>query len=125
MPEENSTGPTVLWAELKGEKVKSNDGEKLGEIKEISQNHFRVRRGFIDKKEFWIPKNLADAFDGKYLWLSDDKEKIQKKFFYGEEPSESENITSADGVRIVKERMRGVPTETTDDDNYKKMRDLK
>lgn len=124
MPEENSTGPIVLWAELKGEKVKSNDGEKLGEIKEISQNHFRVKRGFTDKKEFWIPKNLADAFDGKYLWLSDDKEKIQNKFFYGEEPSESENITSADGVRIVKERMRGVP-ENTDGDNYKNIRDLK
>ena len=124
MPEENIAGPTVLWGELKGENVKSKDGKKLGEIKEISQNHFRVKRGSIKKKEFWIPKDLADAFDGKYLWLGDDKEKIQDKFFYGVEPSES-GSASADGVRMVKERMRGMPTSTSDPDRYKNMRDLK
>lgn len=125
MPEENITGPTVLWGELEGEKVKSNDGKKLGDIKEISQNHFRVKRGSIHKKEFWIPKDLADAFDGKYLWLSDDEEKIYNKFFYGEEPSESENVASNDRVKIVKERMRGIPTTTSDSHRYKNIRDLK
>jgi len=120
MPEENITGPTILWSELEGEKVKSNDGKKLGKIKQISQNHFRVRKGSIQKKEFWIPKVLADAYDGKYLWLSDEEEKIHNRFYYGEEPSESGNVTSSDGVRIIKERMRGTPTNS---DRYKNMRD--
>jgi hypothetical protein len=125
MPEENIAGPTVLWKELKGEKVKSNDGKKLGDIKEISQNHFRVKKGSIQKKEFWVPKDLADAYDGKYLWLNEDEEKIHNKFFYGEEPSESETIRPSDGVKIVKERMSGQPTSTPDSNRYKNMRDLK
>lgn len=125
MPEENIVGPTVLWSELEGEKVKSKDGKKLGEIKKISQNHFRVKKGSISKKEFWIPKDLADAFDGKYLWLSDDEEKIHEKFFYGEEPSESANAVSSDGVKIVKERMRGVSAEDSGSDGYKNIRDVK
>lgn len=125
MPEENIAGPTVLWNELEGEEVKSKDGKKLGKIKKISQNHFRVKKGSISKKEFWIPKNLADAFDGEYLWLNDDEEKIHNKFFYGEEPSESGNIVSNDGVKIVKEGMRGMPTNDVGSDRYKNMRDLK
>lgn len=125
MPEENIVGPNMLWAELKGEKVKSNDGKQLGEIKEISQNHFRVKKGSINKKEFWIPKNLADAFDGKYLWLNDDEEKIHNKFFYGEEPSKSGNTSPVDRVKVVKERIRGTPTRASDSDRYKNMRDLR
>ena len=64
MPEENIAGPTVLWSELNNRKVKSNDGKKLGKIKKISQNHFRVEKGSIGKKSFSMPKNLADAYDG-------------------------------------------------------------
>ncbi|HJU79540.1 MAG TPA: hypothetical protein VJ599_08260 [Nitrososphaeraceae archaeon] len=122
MPEENIAGPTVLWSELEDKKVKSNDGKKLGRIKRISQNHFRLEKGSIKKKEFWVPKDLADAFDGKYLWLSNDEDSIHDKFLYGEEPPEGENTTAVDRVRMVKERMRGIPTNS---DRYKNTRDLK
>jgi hypothetical protein len=126
MPEENIAGPTVLWSDLKNRKVKSNDGKKLGEIKKISQNHFRVEKGSIGKKSFWIPKNLADAYDGKYLWLSNNEDDIRDKFFYGEEPSADDQVASSDGVKIVNERMTGVPTQPTErSDRYKKVRDLK
>ena len=50
MPEENIVGPTVLWSELKNTKVKSNDGKKLGKIKKISQNHFRIEKGSVGKE---------------------------------------------------------------------------
>jgi hypothetical protein len=49
MPDEKITGPTVLWTDLNNVKVKSNDGKKLGKIKKISQNHFRVEKGSIGK----------------------------------------------------------------------------
>ena len=57
MPEENITGPTVLWSEIKDKKVKSNDGKTLGRIERISDNHFKIEKGSIKKKSFWIPKN--------------------------------------------------------------------
>ena len=62
-------GPRILWAQLKGKKVRSNDGKELGEIKEVSQNYVRVERGTLNKESFWIPKFLADVYDGKALWL--------------------------------------------------------
>lgn len=126
MPEENIIGPTVLWSELKNTKVKSNDGKKLGKIKKISQNHFRIEKGTVGKKSFWVPKNLADAYDGEYLWLSNNEEEIRGKFFYGEEPSVDEQIVSSEGIKVVKERMAGIPTQSSDQsDRYKNVRDLK
>jgi hypothetical protein len=126
MPEENIVGPTVLWSELKNTKVKSNDGKKLGKIKKISQNHFRIEKGSIGKKSFWVPKNLADAYDGEYLWLSNNEEEIRGKFFYGEEPSVDEQIVSNEGIKVVKERVAGIPTQPSDQsDPYKNVRDLK
>ena len=126
MPEENIVGPTVLWSELKNKEVKSNDGKKLGKIKKISQNHFRIEKGSVGKKSFWVPKNLADAYDGEYLWLSNNKEEIRGKFFYGEEPSVDEQIVSSEGIKVVKERVAGIPTQPSDQsDRYKNVRDLK
>jgi len=126
MPEENIAGPTVLWSELKNKKVKSNDGKKLGRIKKISQNHFRIEKGSVGKKSFWVPKNLADAYDGEYIWLSNNEEEIRGKFFYGEEPSVDEQIVSSEGIKVVKERMAGIPTQPPDQsDRYKNVRDLK
>lgn len=127
MPEENITGPTVLWSEIKDKKVRSKDGKKLGRIEKISQNHFKIEKGGIRKKRFWLPKNLADAYDGKYLWLKGQEEQIHDKFLYGEEPPENDQAGSPiDSVRLVKERVEGIPTEPADSSKpYKNIRDLK
>jgi hypothetical protein len=126
MPEEKITGPTVLWTDLNDVKVKSNDGKKLGKIKKISQNHFRVEKGSIGKKSFWVPKNLADAYDGDYLWLTNNEEEIHDKFLYGEEPAVDDKITPIERIKMVNERMKGIPTDKRDSsEQYKNMRDLK
>ena len=126
MPEEKITGPTVLWTDLNDVKVKSNDGKKLGKIKKISQNHFRVEKGSIGKKSFWVPKNLADAYDGDYLWLTNNEEEIHDKFLYGEEPSVDDKITPVERIKMVNERRKGIPTDKRDSsEKYKNMRDLK
>jgi hypothetical protein len=126
MPEENITGPTILWTDLDDVEVKSNDGKKLGKIKKISQNHFRVEKGSIKKESFWLPKNLADAYDGDYLWLSNNEEEIHDKFLYGEEPSVDDKAAPIESIKVVKERMKGIATEKHDSsEQYKNMRDLK
>jgi hypothetical protein len=127
MPEENIAGPTVLWSETKDKKVRSNDGKKLGRIGRISDNHFKIEKGRFKKKSYWIPKNEADAYDGKYVWLTSNEEQIHDKFLYGEEPPESDQTGSPiNKIRFVKERMVGVPTEPVDSSKrYKNIRDLK
>ena len=127
MPEKNTTGPTILWNELEGKKVKSNDGKKLGHVKKITQNHFLVEKGLVKKRGFWVPKNLGDAYDGEYIWLSSNEGEIHDRFLYGVEPSD--NLASGspvDRLRVVKDRMSGIPSEPANSsERYKNMRDLK
>lgn len=127
MPEENIAGPTVLWSEIKDKKVKSNDSKTLGRVKKVSNTHFNIEKGSIRKKSFWLPKNEADAYDGKYVWLISDEEQIHDKFFYGEEPPESEQAGSPmNSLRLVNERVAGVPTKPANpSERYKNVRDLK
>jgi len=125
MPKENIAGPTVLWSEIKDKKVKSKDGKTLGLIKRISDNHFKIEKGRIRKNSFWVPKNLADAYDGKYVWLSSEEAQIHDKFFYGEEPPESDQTGSpVNRIRFVDKRMAGIPTPVDSSEEYKNIRDV-
>jgi hypothetical protein len=142
MAENNIEGPTVLWGELKGKKVKSNDGKDLGDIDKISQNYIKLEKGTIKKEHFWVPKYLADAFDGKVLWFLTGEEETRAKFQYGEEPpaeqyekdlgsfktsSYGQNRTwDAEKVNVIPERTVGIPSKPADsNENYKNIRDLK
>jgi hypothetical protein len=84
------SGPSILWGEMKDKKVKSVDGEKMGKIEKISQNHIMIEEGLMKKKKFWIPKFLADVYDGKFLWLDIKKEEIKQRYYYDREPEESQ-----------------------------------
>ncbi|MGA7006824.1 MAG: hypothetical protein WBY28_07090 [Nitrososphaeraceae archaeon] len=141
MVDDSLEGPTVLWGELKGKKVKSNDGKDLGNIDKISQNYIKLEKGTIKKEKFWVPKYLADAFDGKVLWLLTGEEETRAKFQYGEEPpaeqydkdfgsfktSYGQNRTwDADKVSVTPERTVGIPTKPENSNqDYKNVRDLK
>lgn len=127
----NKAGPTTLWKTLKDKNVKTNDGKDLGEIKEISENYLHVEKGTIHKEKFWIPKYVADAFDGKTLWLLIDEEELRGKYQYGKEPSPGDQYTrdfesfkgtpygrNANYTADFNENIRVV-------ENYKNIRDLK
>ena len=128
--------------ELKGKKVKSNDGKDLGDIDKISQNYIKLEKGTIKKEKLWVPKYLADAFDGKVLWLLTGEEETRVKFQYGEEPPAEQyekdfgsfkNSTygqnrswDAEKVSVTPERTVGLPAKPADsNENYKNVRDLK
>ena len=79
-----------MWKTLKGKDVKTSDGQDLGEIKEVSENYLHVEKGTIHKEKFWIPKYVADAFDGKTLWLLIGEDELRGKYQYGKEPPTGE-----------------------------------
>lgn len=135
--EGGTSGPTILWDEMKDKKVKSIDGENLGKIEKISQNHIMVEEGLIKKKRFWIPKFLADVYDGKYLWLDIKKEEIKKQYYYDEEPAASQYDLemsefntkyrkNKSKASIEKIRLKeGTELKTKSKKGYKNIRDLK
>jgi hypothetical protein len=131
------SGPSILWGEMKDKKVKSVDGEKMGKIEKISQNHIMIEEGLIKKKKFWIPKFLADVYDGKFLWLDIKKEEIKQRYYYDREPEESQydldrsefntkygknkNNAANEKIRLKED----AEVQTKSKKGYKNIRDLK
>lgn len=95
MSSKSGGGPTILWSMLKGKEVMTNDGKSLGEIKEFSQNYVRVEKGTIKRERIWIPKDVADAFDGKKLWLLISEQEAQEKYQHGEKEGEFKEVLSS------------------------------
>jgi hypothetical protein len=138
-------GPTVLWNMLKGKKVKTNDGNDVGEIEDVSQNFIRIEKGTFSKDKYWIPKYLADAYDGKRLWLLVSEEHLLQRYLYGEEPPAEQYTkdyetfkTGPDGqkapsrtdydqtVRVIDERPTSgtIPEPEKTETGYKNVRDI-
>jgi hypothetical protein len=126
----NKLGPTTLWKTIKGRGVKTTDGTDLGEIKDISDNYMRVEKGKIHKESFWIPKYIADAFDGKTLWLLVDEEELRGKYQYGKEPPQGDQYTrDFENFKGTSYGQKGSYGTDFDQnirvENYKNIRDLK
>jgi hypothetical protein len=102
-------GPGVLWEVLKGKKVKTNDGKELGEIKEFSQNYVRAEKGTIRKESYWIPKYVADAYDGHTLWLLISEQEVLERFKYGEKEGEFKGAPSTEQYTKDFETFKGSP----------------
>lgn len=137
----SSEGPRILWGQLKGKKVKTNDGHDVGEIKEVTQNYMRVERGIVNKDKSWIPKYLADAYDGKVLWLVIDDDELAKGYSYTTEPAREQHTHDFEAfkatpygqrvvqlpdfeqnIRIIEERKSSTGTNSSEE--YKNIRDL-
>ena len=126
----NIEGPTVLWTMLKGKKVKSNDGKGVGEIKEVSQNFLRLEKGTVKKDKFWIPKYVADAFDGKVLWLLISEEEILGKYHHGSEPPGDQYARDFEAFKSTPYGQKATYNPDSDQnvrvvEEYKNVRDLK
>ncbi len=134
--EGGTSGPTILWDEVKDKKVKSSDGENLGKIEKVPQNHVMIEEGMFKKKRFWIPKFLVDVYDGKNLWLDIKKEEVTQRYYYDEEPASSEydlamsefnTKYSKNKSKDSNEKIRlkdGTELKTKSKENYKNIRDM-
>jgi hypothetical protein len=49
----------------------------------------------IKKERIWIPKDVADAFDGKKLWLTISEQEAREKYQHGEKEGEFKEVSSS------------------------------
>jgi hypothetical protein len=86
---------TVLWDNLKGKKIRSNDDHDVGKVEVIGPHYVEVKEGLIGKKSYFIPKYYIESFDGEKLHASLSKDEIKKKWERDSPPSEAEVETQA------------------------------
>lgn len=59
----------ITWSKTIRREAKGLDGFDLGRVHAVESNHVRTVKGLIRKETFFIPRDLAQAFDGSTLWF--------------------------------------------------------
>lgn len=69
----------VDWNELKGKEARgvSKDVD-LGEVNDIGKNFVVTQKGRVELETFYIPKYLAQRYDGHTLWFNVSEGELQK-----------------------------------------------
>lgn len=67
MREEETTvkGQTLDWNDTIKKEAEGTDGTDLGEIQDIGKTYVRTKKGIVNKHDYYLPKYLAEGFDGK------------------------------------------------------------
>jgi hypothetical protein len=72
---------SINWeAVIKKEARGINDDDDLGEVQSIGPNYIITMKGLVYKKTYYIPKRLAEGFDGHNLWVKISKEEANRLF---------------------------------------------
>lgn len=60
---------TIVWSEAIKKEAKGLHGADLGRVQAVEAHYVRTVKGLIRKDTFYIPRDLAQAFDGSTLWF--------------------------------------------------------
>ena len=66
---ENQT--SIEWNDvIKKEARGASDDADFGEVQEVGQHYILTQKGIVNKEKFYIPKYLAQGYDGHTLWFN-------------------------------------------------------
>src|ERR1041385_9467882 len=80
--------------------------EDLGEVQEVGPNYVLVQKGMINKEKFYIPKDMAESYDGNVLYFRISKEDAESRYMTDSPPGPStqERTTTTSMPRQRQER---------------------
>jgi uncharacterized protein (TIGR02271 family) len=73
----------IEWNEVLKKEARGIDDEDLGEVQEVQGNYVLVKKGIINKEQFYIPKDQAESYDGDVLRFKISQEDLNQ---YQHEP---------------------------------------
>src|SRR5918993_2336056 len=57
----------IDWNDVIKREAKGINNEDFGKVQDIQGNYVIVKRGIINKEQFYIPKDQAESYDGNVL----------------------------------------------------------
>jgi uncharacterized protein (TIGR02271 family) len=62
---------SIAWNDvIKKEARGTVDDSDFGEVQEVGQHYVLTQKGMVNKEKFYIPKYLAQGYDGNTLWFN-------------------------------------------------------
>ena len=67
----------ISWDEALKKEARGIADYDLGEVDEVQSDVVVTKKGIVDKDKFYLPKNLAERYDGHKIWFKISKEDAQ------------------------------------------------
>ena len=89
-----SNSKNIDWDDVIKKEARGSDDEDLGEVQETGQDYVLVQKGMINKEKFYIPKNMAESYDGNVLRFNISKEEAKSRYMRDSPPTIKEYSSS-------------------------------
>ena len=112
MASTTSGNSSIDWNDVTKKVARGSNDEDLGEVQEVGPNYVLVQKGMINKEKFYIPKDMADSYDGTVLHFRISKEDAKSKYMTDSPPpatSTQERTTPS----MPRQRQERTEEETT------------
>lgn len=107
-----SNSNNIDWDDVIKKEARGSDDEDLGEVKEIDGDYVLVQKGLINKEKFYIPKNMAESYDGSVLRFNISKEEVRNRFMGDSPPVADQYPSSYENADVTEKDMANVSKET-------------
>jgi uncharacterized protein (TIGR02271 family) len=76
----------IDWNDVTKKEARGSGDEDLGEVQEVGPNYVLVQRGILNKEKFYIPKDVAESYDGNVLRFRISEEDVKSKYMRDSPP---------------------------------------
>ena len=90
---EASDTSNIDWNDVIKKEARGGGNEDLGEVQEVDQDYVLVQRGILNKEKFYIPRDLAESYDGNVLRFRISEDDAKNKFLTDSPPQSSTDET--------------------------------
>jgi len=59
----------IVWGQTIKKETRGLDAFDLGEVQAVAPHYVRTEKGLFNKETFYLPRDLAEVFDGSTLWF--------------------------------------------------------
>ena len=70
----------ISWDEVMKKEARGTNDAYFGEVQLTIGDTVITEKGITDKKRFYLPKSLADKFDGHTLWFNITEDEAYGKY---------------------------------------------
>ena len=93
----SNTNSSIDWDDVIKKEARGSGDEDLGEVQEVGGNYVLVQRGIVNKEKFYIPRDLAESYDGDVLRFRISEEDAKSRFLR-DSPPPSESPPRREGT---------------------------
>ena len=107
-----SNSNNIDWDDVIKKEARGSDDEDLGEVKETDGDYVIVQKGMINKEKFYIPKNMAESYDGNVLRFNISKEQVRNRFMGDPQPVADQYSSSYRNADVREKDTANISKET-------------